>query len=242
MEQGEARECEELKRAGVTLMEYFVAHAITVQGVLASRNMRVLWSENMTTAEGLYWLARVTGETRHRERADDIVRALHERTQRADGLWHHFVDESGQTGACWSRATHWPLLHLLSSLRAVPSDSDSAALIRQCVQSTFSGLEKVQHPQWGLWHLVLDEPQTRLESSASAGFIYCCEQFIEMGVIENRYAEMAERGFMGLKRLFYRGGLASNCRGTATGVPEYYRTRPMGYYDKSLFPAILATR
>jgi len=53
---------------------------------------------------------------------------------------------------------------------------------------------------------------------------------------------MIERAFLGMKRLYYRGGVASTCRGTATGVDEYYRTRPIGYYNCSLFPASLATR
>jgi len=48
------------------------------------------------------------------------------------------------------------------------------------------------------------------------------------------------RAFAGLKRLHYRGGLAASCRGTATGAAEYYRTRPLGYYDLGLFAATLA--
>ena len=45
-----------------------------------------------------------------------------------------------------------------------------------------------------------------------------------------------------LKRLYYGAGLAATCRGTGTGVPEYYRTRPMGHYGNSLFNAAMAAR
>jgi hypothetical protein len=53
---------------------------------------------------------------------------------------------------------------------------------------------------------------------------------------------MFERAFTGLKRLYYAGGVAAACRGTATGVPEYYRTRQLGFYETGLYPATFARR
>jgi hypothetical protein len=63
-----------------------------------------------------------------------------------------------------------------------------------------------------------------------------------MGVASDDDNALFDRAFVGMKRLYYRGGVASNCRGTATGVDTYYRTRPMGYYDCSLFAATMAPR
>jgi len=51
-----------------------------------------------------------------------------------------------------------------------------------------------------------------------------------------------ERAFEGIKRLYYRGGTAAACRGTGSGPPQYYRTRPMGYFEMSLFNGAMAPR
>jgi hypothetical protein len=53
---------------------------------------------------------------------------------------------------------------------------------------------------------------------------------------------MIDGAFTGLKRFYYGGGVACNCRGTSTGAADYYRTRPMGYADKTLFAAGMGLR
>ncbi|MBI4024118.1 MAG: glycoside hydrolase family 88 protein [Verrucomicrobia bacterium] len=110
------------------------------------------------------------------------------------------------------------------------------------IAETFDALQRFQDRDRGLWHLVIDEPGTRVESSANGAFIYCHDRLREMGMIAPKHGEMIERAFTGLKRLYYRGGLAATCRGTGMGVPEYYRPRPMGYYGNSLFNAAMAPR
>ena len=50
------------------------------------------------------------------------------------------------------------------------------------------------------------------------------------------------RAFEGLKRLYYRGGTAAACRGTGSGPAQYYRTRPIGYYEMSLFTGAMGPR
>jgi rhamnogalacturonyl hydrolase YesR len=107
---------------------------------------------------------------------------------------------------------------------------------------TYAVLERHQDPQRGLWHLVINEPETRLESSATAGLVYSHDRLRELGVFDDRSVSMIERAFEGLKTVYYGGGLGASCRGTAFGVPEYYRTRPMGWYEHSLFPGALAGR
>ena len=70
--------------------------------------------------------------------------------------------------------------------------------------------------------------------------LYCHDRLRELGAVDGRRDALFARAFAGLKRLHDRGGLSASCRGTATGVAEYYRTRPLGYYDLGLFAATLA--
>ena len=108
------------------------------------------------------------------------------------------------------------------SLKAVDAKSQSAAFLREQSEKLFAGLQKFQDPERRIWHLVIDEPTTRLESSASAGFVYCYDQLRSMNAANPGYGAMIDGAFTGLKRFYYGGGVACNCRGTSTGVADDY--------------------
>jgi hypothetical protein len=81
-----------------------------------------------------------------------------------------------------------------------------------------------------------------LESTASSAFVFCYDRLRELDRVDRKHQAMIDRAFEGLKRLYYRGGTAGACRGTSSGPPQYYRTRPLGYYDMSLFTGTMAPR
>jgi rhamnogalacturonyl hydrolase YesR len=230
--------------SGVTLTKRFAEGNARIQGVISPVYMRFFWSETLLPLPALYWVHRLTGDKRYRRFADTIIRTVAERNQLPSGLWRHWTDPRARSkkGACWSRGTSWPLIFMTEALKALDPGSESAEFIRRRIAKTFQALRKYQDRRSGIWHLVMDEPETRIESSASTAFVYCYDQLRELDALDSRHADMIERAFLGLKRLWYRGGISATCRGTATGVDEYYRTRPIGYYHCSLFPAALATR
>jgi hypothetical protein len=241
MAQGEREGKEAMSRSGFDLVRYFVERAGEVQGALSSRYMRLLWSETLMPVPSFYWAARVSGDRKYASLADKLVRTVTEKNQRPDGLWHHWSNGRGGKGACWSRGCGWPVLAMTRALDAVEPGGASAAFMRAAVTRTFQGLARHQDRR-GIWHLVVDEPETRLESSAAALLIYGSDRLRQSGGGSAKPDPGVERAFTGLKRLYYRGGLAASCRGTATGTADYYRTRPLGYYDLGLFPAALASR
>lgn len=242
LERGDALNRDDWKQAGAELMGSFVDQAYVKDGILSTKYMRQFWSESIIPAPGLYWLARVTGDAKFAGYADDIAYQVATRNQREHGLWNHWTDSRGNRGAAWSCASMWSLLFLIESLPAIDADSASAEFIRQSISKTLRALAKAQHPEQGLWHLVMDEPDTRLETRASSGIVYCYDRLNDLGLLTDQDREVAERAFIGLKSLYYQGGMGNSCRGTATGVDDYYRTRPMGYFDMGLMPGALADR
>lgn len=228
--------------SGIELARFFLDHCRILDGAVVEKWMHTLWSESMLLVPTLCWLARVTGEKKHAMDASNTVRAVTAATHHANGLWHHWGDKNGKKGAFWSRGTQWPLLWMTQALPAVAPGSEIAEFMRDEIVKTYDALEKFQDPQKGIWHLVIDEPETRCESSASSAIIYCYDRLREMDAILPKYGDRIERAFRGLKRLYYKAGLAANCRGTGFGLSEYYRTRPMGWYGNSLFNAAMATR
>ena len=190
----------------------------------------------------LLWLSKCTGERRHAEFAERFLRHICAATHADNGLWHHWKNlSSGEKGAFWSRMQMWPMFVMTECLEAIEPDSSLAEFLRAEIRKTLAGMERVQD-EAGMWHLVADEPDSRIESTVGQHAIYAIDRLREMGVIDNRYAEMADRAFAGLKRLYYRTGLAASCRGTACGDLNYYRTRPQGFANTSVFPASLGPR
>jgi len=230
---------------GVRLAKYYAEYVFEKRGDTTIDRRGVLFynGESLQGVPALYWLSRHTGNRSYAEIADRLVRTAISKTQRADGLWHHWVDlRNDDKGACWSRAQLWPMVAMTEALFALDCKAASAEPMRASIQRTFAALAKFQDPDWGLWRLVADEHDSRIESSAAAGILYCHDRLREMGVLDDRYREMTDRAFLGLKRLYYQGGLAACCRGTACGDINYYRSRPQGYQQRTHFPAVVATR
>jgi rhamnogalacturonyl hydrolase YesR len=228
--------------AGVELVRFFIDHSAWIEGALVEKWQRYIWSESMMHGFALHALARQTGDRTLRKAADATVRKVIEATQHASGLWHHWADARGHKGALWSRASQWPLLWMTQSLYFVEPDSESADMMHRAIRRTFDGLAKHLDRSRGIWHLVVDEPATRLESTATSAFVYCYDRLRELDRVDRRHQAMLDLAFEGLKRLYYRGGTAAVCRGTASGPPQYYRTRPIGYSDMNLFTGTLAPR
>jgi rhamnogalacturonyl hydrolase YesR len=242
MERGDRLRRRAFVDSGIEMMRFFLDNSGWIEGALVEKWMRYMWSESMMHACGLYALARHTGEAVHRKAADATLRRVIDQTQHASGLWHHWADGRGNKGAFWSRASQWPLLWMTQSLLFVEPGSESAGVMRRAIRRTFDALARVQDPQHGIWRLVVDEPATRLESTASSAFVYCHDRLRELDAVDRKHEAAIERAFEGLKRLYYRGGVAAACRGTGSGPPQYYRTRPMGYFEMSLFTGAMAPR
>jgi rhamnogalacturonyl hydrolase YesR len=229
---------------GIRLAKYYVSQVFERRnGTWMDRRSWIVYSESLHGVPAMYWLTRHTGEQSYADTATELVQTAIERTQRADGLWHHFKSlKDGSLGACWSRGQLWPVAAMTHALEALGPQAPAGEFMRRSVRRTFAALEKCQDPDWGLWHLVADEPESRIESSATAGLLYCHDRLREMGVLDDRYEAMTHRALVGLKRLYYRGGLGASCRGTACGDRNYYRSRPQGYQLRTHLPAALAAR
>jgi rhamnogalacturonyl hydrolase YesR len=243
MHLGERFKDQEMMSFGLELGRLWVGAAEQREGMYFARYMRYLWSESFSMAPCLYWMTRLTGESRYAAAADAVVERTISRNQRDTGIWSHWSDDSGRTGAAWSRGNYWSALWMTQALYALErSDTVRRSRIMESLTRAFDGLMGYQDRDRGLWHLVVDEPATRLETSAAAGLVYVHDRLRDLGLAAPAWAPMADRAFAGLKSMYYRGGLAASCRGTSTGVPQYYRTRPLGYYTGSLFPALVGCR
>jgi len=148
---------------------------------------------------------------------------------RKTGLWFHgwtFDGDHNFAGALWARGNSWVTI-------AIPEFIDLLDLregdpLRRHLLSTLerqaAALKSFQHES-GLWHTLLDDPDSYLEASATAGFGYGLMKAVRKRYLPSDYLETAERAVRGvIANIDEKGELKQVSFGTAMGETlDYYR-------------------
>lgn len=232
-----------LTAPGVALGKHWFEHNRHAESAGSVCSKDVIGGEEPYVMPGLYALARETGDEAPAKYADRVFERTMKACLRDDGLWAHWADSKGNRHSAWGRATFWMLFGTTMSLYEIESGSDRARRILGHIQRSYDALAKHQDPKTGLWRNVIDEPFTRIESSGTAGIVFCYDRLRELGLADPKHEAMIEHAFFGVKRLCYRYGVGAFCRGTTYGGADYYRSRPLGFSpSSSMFAATVAAR
>lgn len=178
----------------------------------------------------------------------DQISLISRKTKDVDsGLFRHAWDESlaqtwadpqtGQAPHVWGRAVGWFAMALVDVLEQLPPNyarrDEIAAVWRELAEC----LVRMQHPEQGVWHQILDKPGSAgnyLEASASCMNVYALAKGVRLGLLNEDYADSAVRGFDGILREFVRESdgevhLHQICQVAGLGG-EPYRDGSFGYY------------
>lgn len=138
------------------------------------RDNRELWVDTLFMACPL--LARLSRIDRRPELMHDAVRQLDvfaARTQDpGSGLFHHMYREpkAERIGVLWARGNGWVAMSYVEVLARLDRDAPEAARLRAAFSRLTAGILATQDASSGLWHTVMDRPDSYLETSASAMF------------------------------------------------------------------------
>jgi unsaturated rhamnogalacturonyl hydrolase len=149
--------------------------------------------------------------------------------------WHNWYSDVQRNGvAHWGRCNGWIMLAQIHLLDLLPANHPKRPELLRLLEKQILGIAHFQSPE-GLWHQLLDKPDSYLESSASAMFVYGIAHAINKGWIDKRYATIARNGWEGLKKYKINdlGQLKDICVGT--GIQDnlvFYYTRPVGLNEK----------
>ncbi|MBB6117550.1 unsaturated rhamnogalacturonyl hydrolase [Rahnella inusitata] len=148
---------------------------------------------------------------------------------RETGLWFHgwtFDGHHNFAQARWARGNSWLTIAIPEFLELVdlPENNATRRYLLQVLESQVSALAKCQDDS-GLWHTLLDDPQSYLESSATAGFAYGILKAVRKRYIDASYAPVAEKAIQGvIKHINTAGELTQTSFGTAMGNDlDFYR-------------------
>ena len=143
-----------------------------------------------------------------------------------NNLYYHGWDNiagNHMSGVHWCRGNSWAALTMTRALDLVPVDLPNFMIIECSLRDQLSSIVRLQDPESGLWHTILDDPSSPLETSGSAGI---AAAVLAKGRLYNKYSQKAIDGI--LARITEDGTVTGVSAGTAVmqnadgyrGVPD----------------------
>lgn len=177
------------------------------------------------------------------ERKDWVDEALYQTllhmkylTDTKTGLWYHawsYDNRDNYADALWGRGNSWITVFIPEFIDIVNPDEPVKRMLINALASQIESLAKYQDES-GLWHTLINDPSSYLESSATAGFSAGIFKAVRMEYIGKEYLETAEKGLEALYSQIDKDGTVLNVSyGTNVGHDlDHYRNipiRPMQY-------------
>jgi len=167
-------------------------------------------------------------------------------TDRKTGLWFHgwtFDGHHNFADALWARGNCWVTIAIPEFIELLDLDEKDATrmFLIETLESQVKALVKTQHED-GLWHTLLDDPDSYLEASAAAGFAYGILKAVRKGYIDNSYEQYAIKAIKAvLEKIDDKGELQQ----VSFGTPVFddlqgYRDIPLTSMPYGQSMAILA--
>lgn len=202
---------------------------------LAEENHQQMWDDTlMMTVLPLAKIGKLLGREEYvAEAAYQFLLHVQNLMDRETGLWFHGWSYEGChnfANARWARGNSWLTLVIPDFLELVdlPEASAVRRYLLQVLNRQVEALAKCQH-ETGLWHTLLDDPDSYLEASATAGFAYGILKAVRKRYIGAEYAEVGERAMRGIvANISPEGELLQTSFGTGMGSNlEFYRQIPL---------------
>jgi len=169
--------------------------------------------------------------------ADTVVeqtRLVAQHLQGQSGLLLHAWDDTNGTKAAWANATTgaspevwgralgWYAMALVDNLPDLPDATAGKSDLVTILQQLAVGIKANQDASSGLWYQVVDKGSMSddwLETSGSGMFVYALSAGVTRGLLDASYADVAAKGFAGLKtKVTYDGQNRPSITGAVHGM------------------------
>jgi rhamnogalacturonyl hydrolase YesR len=191
-----------------------------------------IWADDLyMSVPALAGMGKLTGKN---EYFDDAIKQVRQFAKYlfvpAKGIYMHGInlDQPDNPEFYWGRANGWAMMADCELLDALPEDYPGREDVLKILRAHIKGIAQLQSGE-GLWHQLLDRPDSYLETSASAIFVYCMAHAIDKGWISPvSYGDVAQVGWNAVAmRINAKGQVEGTCVGTTfAGDAVYYYARP----------------
>ncbi|NUU68226.1 glycoside hydrolase family 88 protein [Enterobacteriaceae bacterium BIT-l23] len=202
---------------------------------LAEENHQQMWDDTlMMTVLPLVKIGKLLNRPEYVEEATyQFLMHVQYLMDRETGLWFHgwsFEGNHNFARARWARGNSWLTMVIPDFLELVdlPENNAVRRYLIQVLESQVAALAQCQDKS-GLWHTLLDDPNSYLEASATAGFAYGILKAVRKRYIDKAYAPVAEKAIQGvIANISPDGELLQVSFGTGMGSSlDFYRNIPL---------------
>jgi unsaturated rhamnogalacturonyl hydrolase len=202
---------------------------------LAEENHQQMWDDTlMMTVLPLVKIGKLLNRPEYVEEATyQFLMHVQYLMDRETGLWFHgwsFEGNHNFARARWARGNSWLTMVIPDFLELVdlPENNAVRRYLIQVLESQVAALAQCQDKS-GLWHTLLDDPDSYLEASATAGFAYGILKAVRKRYIGKAYAPVAEKAIQGvIANISPDGELLQVSFGTGMGSNlDFYRNIPL---------------
>ncbi|OVE75564.1 hypothetical protein BVX97_04035 [bacterium E08(2017)] len=169
-----------------------------------------------------------------------LNRAIEESLLYFDYLWNKndklmkclwFQNNRAPYGLYWGRGNGWYIMAITDLLTFIPQDHPKRNLVLEDYRAFIDGVI-LQQDEHGLWHQILDRPDSYAETSCSGMFTYCILKGVNEGWLDASYLEAGVKGWHGLLTM-----VNDNFEITNVCPPSDISSNP-DYYIKGRAPRI----
>ncbi len=240
------------KQRGLEIFERFLAAAPRLPDGTLVRRKRAPWDSLGLQIDDLYmvvpyWvrMAQLTGDPRLYDRAADEALRYHRYLWNEKDRLHRclWVEKLQRPAALyWGRGNGWYVMAVTDLLRHLPANHPKRPHVLADFRDVMAGIVARQDND-GLWHQLLDRPDSFTESSCSGMFTYGLLNGARQGWLDAGAKAAGLRGWAGLQtKLSDDFQLRDVVPGTdMRDEPEYYLNRPRVTHDPhAIGPFLLA--
>jgi len=195
-----------------------------------------VWADDLFMAVPfLLRMAEITGdESLYYEVARQVIQFNNYLADPSSGLYLHgwYNGRGENTPVHWGRANGWIIWATSEALLHMPKKHPDYKAILKIYRKHMEAIAAVQDPS-GMWHQVLDHPETWEESSCTAMFTLGLARGARMGWLKKEYGEKALKGWSALQsKIKEDGTVVDICRGTGIGDDvDFYANRKRFDHD-----------
>jgi rhamnogalacturonyl hydrolase YesR len=199
---------------------------LTIGQALADKQWASPTADGLT-AEARYWIDdmymitavqvqayRATGDKKYLDLAATTMVAYLDKLQQPNGLFFHAPDAQFY----WSRGNGWQAAGMSELLLSLPKDHPLRPRIVEGYNKIMASLLKYQGDD-GLWHQLLDHPESWAETSGSGMFTFAMVTGVKNGWLDKKtYGPAARKAWLGLvKHIDSNANVTDVCEGTNKG-------------------------
>lgn len=179
---------------------------------------RTVWADDLfMSAPYLMRMGLVTGDRQYTDdAAGQVIRFNKYLLDKKTGLYRHgwYDIDKRQAPVAWGRANGWVIWATSEVLRFLPESHPLRSRIVNIYRNHLKALVSYQASS-GLWHQVLDRPDSYEETSCTAMYLIGMARGLRSGILDSSFVVPMKKAWTGLQSRISSDGIVKDiCRGT----------------------------